>query len=86
MPSLYQGFFVYLSVEIDHRTVRLHGAGIDVNDVFVFSEKREYHVRILAPFFRQDLDAHVDVLVGSTSAGIIPVDLAIENDGGCARC
>src|SRR6266481_6130389 len=79
--GLDDGLVKDLSAEVDHRTVRLDGPRMNVDDVARFLEKGDFNVRIFASVFSQNLDAEVIVLV-CRQAPVVAVHLTIENNRG----
>jgi len=65
-----------LALEIGDRAIWADGARLDAMHILVPVEKRNLHVGVLAPFFGEDLDADVAVLM---IGHIVAVHLAVQN-------
>jgi hypothetical protein len=75
---------VDLPIEIGNGTVRPDRASAQMHNVVTSLEKRNLDVSALPALFGENLDPDVVVFVRGESV-IVPVDLAVKDDGGRAR-
>ena len=72
--SFDQRLFEDLAAEIRNRAIRPNGSSMDADNVLVLLNKWDLHVGVFSPFFGQNLDAEIIVLVAGVSI-VVPIDL-----------
>src|SRR4029077_1884665 len=80
---LYDFLFIDFAVKIRDCAVGPYGSRLNAVNIRLVLDEGDFHVRVLAPFFREDLFPNIVVFVRSPAAAIVTVNLAVEDN--CRR-